>query len=203
MDRDRVLAHNLWPITQRLEAFKPTFTEAFGLAPFFEFLHRARATAMRAHPVGQHLTRLKIAGGVARDRPHHAAAHIGHHRRELSKGVVAHLFHITAAHQGRFDALNAIAQFGQWKGLTVVKPLTIPPRHRHGGCLIKTLIQQQGEEGRQHTGVVLMKGVAKASKDRRHVFGCLDVLPLHVVDAWGDLNVGRQTIEHPSPQQRR
>ena len=95
--------------------------------------------------------------------------------------MITHLFHIPIAHQGRFNALNAVTQLREGNGLAVIEALAITPSDGNSGRLIEALLQQQRQQGGQNTGVFGMEGVAKARKDRGHVFGGLDVLPLDVV----------------------
>ena len=161
------------------------------------------AAALMAHRLGHHLPGLEVAGGASGDRQHHAAAHIGHHRRELAEGVVPHPLKVAIAHQGGFNPGDGVAQFREGKGLTVIQPLTIGSCHGDGGRLVQALVQQQGQQRWQHPGVVLMEAVAETGEHRGHVFGGLDELPLHVVNTGGDLDVRGQLIHQLSPQHGR
>ena len=150
---------------------------------------------------GEHLACLEIARWLSGNRTHHAAAHIGDHRCELGKRVIAHLLHIPSSHKSGFDSLDAVAEFGEGERLAVVEALPVSACHRHRGCLIEALIQQQGEQGGEHPGVVVVVGVAKPGKHRRHVFGRFDVLPFDVVNPRRYLDIRREAIQHSCCQQ--
>ena len=181
---------DLWPVAQGFETLQPTATETVALTPCLQFLHGIGAALLFAHVVSKHLPGLKIAGWLAVPRQHHAAANIGHHRRELNEGVIAHFLEITIPHKGGFDPGYGIAQFRERDWLTVIKLLPIGSRHRDGCRLIKALIQQKREQCGQNPGVVLVEGIAEPGEHRSHVLGGFDVLPFNVVNPCGHLDVG-------------
>ena len=153
--------------------------------------------------MSEHLPRLEIAGGLSCPRQHHAAADIGHHRGELNEGVIAHLLEITVPHQGGFDPWHGVAEFGERDRLTVIQLLSIRSRHRDGCRLIEALIQQKCQQCGQHTGVVLVEGVAEPREHRGHVLGGFDVLPFNVVDTSRHLDVWGKLVHQLGPQHGR
>ena len=189
MHWDRVFAGDLWPVAQRFQPFQPPFFHSRGFTPLFELFHGIRATGLLLHAHREHLTGLEIPRGTAGNRQHHAAAHIGHHGGELAEGVVAHLFKITVPNQRCFNSGHRIPQLCEGDWLTVIQLLAVWSRHRDRGGLVHALIKKQCQQRGQHTRVVLMKGVAKTSKHRSHVFSCFDVLPFNVVNPRCYLNI--------------
>ena len=190
MGRNGVFTCDLWPVAQGFEPLQSTSTQAGALTPTLQFLHGVGAALHLAHVVRQHLPSLEIAGWLPFPGKHHAAANIGNHRRELNEGVIPNFFKITISHKGGFDPWYGIAQFGKRNRLTVIQLLPIGSRHRDGCRLIKALIQQQCQQCGQHSGVVLMKGVAEPGEHGSHVLGGFDVLPFNVVNPRRHLNVG-------------
>ena len=85
----------------------------------------------------------------------------------------------------------------------MVELLSIGAGHGNRGGLIQTLIKEQGQQRRQHAGVVLVIGVAETGEHRGHVLGGLDVLAFHVVNARCHLDVRGETIQQLRPQHRR
>ena len=80
--------------------------------------------------------------------------------------MIPHLFKITIPHQRGLNAWHGVAKFGERDRLAVIELLTVWASHGDGGGLIQALIQQQGQECRQHPWVLLVIGVAEAGKHR-------------------------------------
>ena len=166
MEGDGVLTGDLRPVAQSLQALQTAPGQSGGFAGLLKLFHRGGTTPFPAHQGCQHLACLEVAGWLAGTGLHHAAPHISHHRRQLGEGVIPHLFEIAIPHQGCLNPWYGVAQLGERDRLAVIELLTIRASHGDGCGLIQALIQQQGQECRQHPWVLLVIGVAEPGKDR-------------------------------------
>ena len=166
MEGNGVLACDLRPIAQSLQSLQTALGQTGVLTALLQLLHGQGTAPFPAHQGCHHLARLKVAGGLAGTGLHHAASHIRHHCCELGEGVIPHLFKVAIPHQRGLDPWHRVAEFGERDGLAVIQLLPVRASHRHGGGLIKALIQQQRQQCRQHTWVLLVIGVAEAGEHR-------------------------------------